>query len=388
MPDRLDIELQARLDAHRAQSLYRQRRTIFGPQTPVLQQDREYLSFCSNDYLGLANEPSIAQAFQDAIDKYGSGSGAAHLITGHSYEHEALEVELAEFTNRPRALLFSTGYMANMGVINALTSPADRVLQDQLNHASLLDGGWLSKGQSTRYAHNDMQALASLLSEPPAGRDLVVTDGLFSMDGDLACLPEMASLAEKYHAHLMVDDAHGIGVLGENGGGTVEHFGLSMAQVPILVGTLGKGFGTFGAFVAGSDALIESMIQFARTYIYTTATPPALAAATRQSLRVIKNGHARREHLRGLIEHFRALAFAEDINLLPSDTAVQPIFMGEADAALNAAAKLAEQGILITPIRPPTVPKGTARLRVTLSAAHTTSQVERLVAALAAALNN
>lgn len=377
-----DRELSAALAERRARNLYRQRLTLESPQGAQVRVGMDScINFASNDYLGLAAHPEVTAAFAAAAQRWGVGSGASHLISGHGHEHQALEEELAAFTGRPRALLFSTGYMANLGVINALVGSEDLVVQDRLNHASLLDGGFLCRARFERYAHGDLDALAALLTLP-AGRRLVVTDGVFSMDGDLAPLPELAALAERHAAWLMVDDAHGFGVLGANGGGCTEHFGLDLDQVPILVGTLGKAFGTFGAFVAGSDALIETLIQFGRTYIYTTALPPAVAAATRASLRLVRTEPWRRDHLRNLIAQFRAGAVALGIPLLPSATPIQPVPIGDPERTLAIATRLRETGFLVGGIRPPTVPAGTARLRIALSAAHTQVQIDHLLDAL------
>lgn len=378
-------DLAAELAAREAAGLYRRRRTIEGPQGPMLLCDgRELLSFCSNDYLGLANHPEILAALKRGADKYGVGSGAAHLVNGHSRAHHQLEEELAAFTGRPRALLFSTGYMANLGVVNALAGPGDAVFEDRLNHASLLDAGLLSRARLARFAHADTQALEKKLGDSKAGDKLVLTDGVFSMDGDIAPLPELASTAKRHDAWLMVDDAHGMGVLGQTGGGSLEHFDLGLDEVPILMGTLGKGFGTFGAFVAGSEELIEYLINTARPYIYTTATPPAMAEATRASLRLVQEEGWRREKLWGLIKQFRAGASQLGLDLMDSSSPIQPLLVGDTQKALRLSEALLDRGILISAIRPPTVPEGTARLRITLSAAHSDEQVDQLLTALEA----
>lgn len=343
---------------------------------------QSYLAFCSNDYLGLANHPQIVHAFQAAAEKYGVGSGAAHLVSGHHIEHHALEEELAEFTNRPRALLFSTGYMANLGVMSALLDRGDTVYQDRLNHASLLDGGRLSGARLVRYAHGDIRALADRLSAHKAGEALVATDGVFSMDGDLAPLTELARICRDRGAWLMVDDAHGFGVLGRQGRGSLDDFGLGVEDVPIMMGTLGKALGTSGAFVAGSEELIETLIQKARTYIFTTAAPPAVAAATRVSLRLAQSEDWRRGHLQALVARFRRGAEQLGLGLMNSSTPIQPLVVGEAGRAVAISSALQERGILISAIRPPTVPAGTARLRITFSAAHSEAQVDRLLEAL------
>lgn len=383
MPDPGLPDLTAGLQRRREQQLYRRRRVLEGPQGTVVPLDgRSYLAFCSNDYLGLANHPDLIQALQQAAARYGVGSGAAHLVCGHSTEHHALEEELAEFTGRPRALLFSTGYMANMGTIAALVGRGDTVYEDRLNHASLLDGGRLSGARLMRYAHADAESLAARLAGQGDGTALIATDGVFSMDGDVAPLPALAKVARDHGAWLLVDDAHGFGVIGREGKGTLDHYRLGLDDVPIVVGTLGKAFGTAGAFVAGSEDLIETLIQQARPYIFTTAPPPALAAATRVSLRLARREEWRREKLRALIQRFRDGAAQLALPLMTSWTPIQPLIVGEAARALALSAALQERGILISAIRPPTVPAGTARLRITLSAAHTEAQVDRLLAAL------
>ncbi|MTW21540.1 8-amino-7-oxononanoate synthase [Allochromatium palmeri] len=377
-----ETELRPRLDALKAQSLYRRRRLQDSPQQPQARVDgRPMLSFCGNDYLGLANHPEVIAALRDGAERWGVGSGAAHLVNGHSRAHQALEEALAEFTGRPRALLFSTGYMANLGVISALAGRNDTVFEDRLNHASLLDGALLSRARLRRYPHADAQALKRLIDTDPAR--LIVTDGVFSMDGDLAPLPGLAAIAREVGAWLMVDDAHGLGVLGRDGRGSLDHCGLGPEDVPILMGTLGKAFGTFGAFVAGSEELIETLIQSARSYIYTTATPPALAEATLASLDITRREHWRRERLAEWIDRFRTGATRIGLNLMDSPTPIQPIQAGSAEQALAWSAALEAAGLLVTAIRPPTVPEGTARLRVTLSAAHTADDIDRLLAALA-----
>ncbi|WP_286239802.1 8-amino-7-oxononanoate synthase [Neptuniibacter halophilus] len=372
----LSAELQARKQA----SLYRQRRTLETPQQPVVQVDgREYLAFCSNDYLGLANHPEVIKSFQQAAELYGVGGGASHLVNGHSRAHHELELALAEFTGRPRALLFSTGYMANLGAVNALLDKQDAVFQDRLNHASLLDAGLLSGARFQRYLHNDPVSLDKRLGKTEARRKLVVTDGVFSMDGDVADLPALADVCQRHDAWLMVDDAHGFGCLGAQGGGCAEQFSLSGEKLQVLVGTLGKGFGTAGAFVAGSEELIETLIQHARTYIYTTSMPPAVAAATLTSLRLLRSETWRRDKLEALITQFRRGCESMGLSLMDSPTPIQPILIGESDQAVAMSQALEAEGIFISAIRPPTVPAGSARLRVTLSAAHTEQQVQRLL---------
>ncbi|TQV62534.1 MAG: 8-amino-7-oxononanoate synthase, partial [Halothiobacillaceae bacterium] len=349
--------LRQRLAERRAAHLYRSLKIAEGPQAPRRVVDgREVLGFCSNDYLGLANHPEVIAAFRRGASEYGVGSGAAHLVNGHTRAHQALEEELAAFLGRERALLFSTGYMANLGAVGALAGRGDAVFEDRLNHASLLDAGLLSGARFRRYPHADAGALARQLSETEAGERLVVTDGVFSMDGDLAPLPELAALARRHDAWLMVDDAHGIGVLGRTGRGTLEHFGLGSDDAPILMGTLGKALGTAGAFIAGDHDLIEWLIQAARPYIYTTAMPAALAEATRASLRLVDDEAWRREHLRDLIVQFKTGAQQIGLKLMPSDTPIQPILVGDAGEAMKLSARLWDAGIQVTAIRPPTVP--------------------------------
>jgi len=379
----IDWQLKQALEQRKAASLYRQRRVVSSPQDVVLEIDgAQYLSFSSNDYLGLASHPEIADAFQQGASRWGSGSGAAHLITGHTAAHHALEEELADFLGYPRVLLFSSGYQANLGVHQALLGRSDRTIHDRLNHASLLDGAKLSGAKLLRYAHSDISALEQRLSSTTSGRTLVVTDGVFSMDGDTAPLPAMVNECRCGGATLMVDDAHGIGVHGPQGRGSVARFELGPDEVPILMGTLGKAFGVSGAFVAGSEALVETLIQQARTYIYTTATPPAQAEATRTALRLLKNAEDRREKLQQLIERFRSGAAQLGLQLMPSKTPIQPLWIGAAEDAVVLSEKLQQQKILVAPIRPPTVPEGSARLRITFSANHTVEQVDQLLEAL------
>jgi len=379
----MSFDLTARLAQRKADDLYRQRPLLESPQGPdVVIDGRPMLAFCSNDYLGLASHPDVIAALRTGAERWGVGGGASHLVNGHCGPHHELELALAEFTGRPRALLFSTGYMANLGTVTALVGKGDSVLEDRLNHASLLDAGLLSGARFSRYLHNDAASLAARLDKAE-GNTLVVTDGVFSMDGDLADLPALCAEARKKGAWVMVDDAHGFGPLGVNGGGIVEHFGLSQDDVPVLVGTLGKAFGTAGAFVAGSEELIETLIQFARPYIYTTSQPPAVACATLKSLELLRAENWRRDHLNALIARFRAGAQAIGLRLMDSPTPIQPILIGGSRQAMALSAELREHGILVGAIRPPTVPAGTARLRVTLSALHSEAQVDRLLVALA-----
>lgn len=372
------------LEHIKKQHLYRSRKVIDGPQGACIQmQGRSLLNFSSNDYLGLANHPAVKKAFISAVEKYGVGSGSAHLICGHSSEHHALEEELAEFTGRSRALVFSTGYMANVGILSALLNKQDEVFEDRLNHASLIDGGLMSGARFRRYSHNDMTRLQQLLDNSKASKKVIVSDGIFSMDGDEAPMTELVALADKYQAALMIDDAHGMGVLGDNGAGLLDQCGLNQQQVPILMATLGKALGTFGAFVAGSESLIEFLIQHARSYIYTTAPPPAVMAATRVSLKLCQQESWRREKLNALIQQFRQGAQQLGLSLLDSSTAIQPIIFADNEKTVKASQYLMSKGFLVSAIRSPTVPKGSERLRITLSAEHTETQVNALLDVLA-----
>lgn len=372
-----------KLVERRANNLFRRRRVLESAQQPELVIDgRRLLGFCSNDYLGLAADARVSESLRRAAERYGVGAGASHLVTGHHCEHHALEEELAEFVGLPRALLFSTGYMANLAVVSTLLERHDVVYQDRLNHASLIDAAQLSRASLVRYAHADTEELSRLATDQTRGRGLIATDGVFSMDGDVAPLPALLNLARQHDLHLLVDDAHGLGVLGAGGRGSFAYFGLSAEEPAILMGTLGKAFGTFGAFVAGGEDLVETLIQQARTYIYTTALPPAVAAATRASLRIVCEEDWRRNHLLTLVQRFRQGADGLGFQLLPSDSPVQALVLGSVDKAVAVSRFLEEQGILVAAIRPPTVPAGTARLRITFSAAHSEAQVDRLLQAL------
>ncbi|MCG2580696.1 MAG: 8-amino-7-oxononanoate synthase [Marinobacter sp.] len=372
----------AELEQRKQSGLYRTRRLISGPQQPSLTSDgQSLLSFCSNDYLGLANHPANIEALVNALPETGLGGAASHLICGHHDAHHRLEERLAAFTRRSAALFFSTGYMANLGAISALAGRGDTIFSDRLNHASIIDGCILSRAKVRRYPHSDMVALERMLADT-SGHKLVVTDGVFSMDGDIAPLRELAALCKTHDALLVVDDAHGVGVLGPQGRGSVAELGLSEDDVPVLIGTLGKAVGTSGAFVAGPRVLMDYLVQKARTYIYTTAMPPAIAEATVASLDLIERDDERREHLRELIERFRRGASELGYQLMPSDTPIQPIMVGDNWSALALSKALEKRGLLVTAIRPPTVPEGEARLRVTLSASHALSDVDRLLKGL------
>ena len=346
--------------------------------------DRKVISFCSNDYLGLANHPQVKQAMVEAIGHYGVGSGAAHLVNGHSDAHHQLEEELADFCGYPRAILFSTGYMANLGLCQALIDRNDHVFEDRLNHASLIDGGLISGARLQRYLHNDVPSLQKKLARL-SGNDtekLVLTDGVFSMDGDIARLPELSALCRESDSWLMVDDAHGFGTLGETGKGCLQYFSLTADDVPVYMATLGKAMGTAGAFIAGSEELIETIIQQARTYIYTTAMPAAIAEATRCSLNIIQKEPQHLQNLNDNIAYFKTCCSGAGLDIENSQTAIQPLLIGDDQKAINLSQTLFEKGFLVTAIRPPTVPEGTSRLRITLSASHTREHIERLVDAL------
>jgi 8-amino-7-oxononanoate synthase len=367
----------------------RQRRVIErypapGDGTRVLVDGRPLRVFCSNDYLGLAQHPEVVAALQAASAQFGAGSGAAHLVTGHSTPHHQLEAELAAFTGRERALLFSTGYMANLGVLTSFAGRGEAILEDRLNHASLIDGARLSGARLLRYRHADASHAALVLADR-ANCAVIATDGLFSMDGDVAPLRELAALATRHRAWLMVDDAHGLGVLGASGRGALEQAGLDARAVPLLVGTLGKAFGCFGAFVAGDEAVIELLLQRARTYTFTTALPPGVAAAASAALRLAQRESWRREQLEARIAQFRAGATALKLPLTGSTSPIQPLIAGDSARALRLSRALYEQGFWVAAIRPATVPAGSARLRLTLSSTHSAADVNELLAALARA---
>jgi 8-amino-7-oxononanoate synthase len=375
-------QLQQSLAERASQGLLRTRRTLTTPQSPHIVVDgKSYLAFCSNDYLGLANHPQLISALQNGAQQWGVGAGAAHLVSGHSEPHHLLEHQLAAFVDKPAALYFSTGYMANLGVVQALVGKGDTVFADKLNHASLNDAMLLSRAEVKRYRHGDMAQLEKLLSETSKGRKLVITDAVFSMDGDLAPLREMLALCEQHDAWLYVDDAHGFGVLGEQGRGSLSHFGIASERI-IYMATLGKAAGVSGAFVAAEQVVIDTLVNHANSYVYTTASPAALSVALSHSLQLIAQGNDWRAHLSSLIAKLRNGLANLPWSLMPSDTAIQPVLIGDNQRALELSAGLRERGIWVAAIRPPTVPQGTARLRITLSAAHTDEDVERLIGAL------
>jgi len=366
--------------------LRRVRSVVPGDGAWIVVDGKRLLGFASNDYLGLARHPAIVEALARAAHTSGVGAQAAHLLGGHREEHARLEDLLARWTGRERALLFSTGYMANVGVISALLGADDLCVQDKLNHASLIDGARLAGCELKRYVHGDAGSAARQLGTRRAAAALVATDGVFSMDGDVAPLRELAALCRAQGAALLVDDAHGLGVLGAQGAGSVAEAELSQDEVPVLMGTLGKALGTFGAFVAGSATLIDGLVQNARSFVYTTAMPPALAAATCAAIELARDDGERRATLAARIAQFRDGARDRSIALMESRTPIQPVPIGDSGAALAASARLEDAGFFVPAVRPPTVPPGRARLRLTLSALHTESDVERLLDALAIAL--
>ena len=414
-------QLEHDLDERAARGLLRQRRTLESPQSPHIVVDgKPYLAFCSNDYLGLANHPQLIAALQQGARDWGAGAGAAHLVSGHFAPHQQLEDRLAAFVGKPAALLFSTGYMANLGVVQALAGKGDTVFADKLNHASLNDAMLLSRATVKRYRHGDVAQLAQWLAQTKSGRKLVITDAVFSMDGDLAPLRELLALCEQHDAWLYVDDAHGFGVLGEQGRGSLAHFAIassghgqeavsdesrhvrspflnplpqageeaneSLRDFPvnriIYMATLGKAAGVSGAFVAAEQAVIDTLVNHANSYVYTTAPPPALSVALLQSLQLIEQGDALRANLHDLIAQLRNGLSDLPWPLMPSETAIQPLLIGDNRQALALSEALRARGIWVAAIRPPTVPQGTARLRITLSAAHSAADVERLIGAL------
>jgi len=375
MIDQLKAEL-----AERAQAgLTRKRRLLQSPQAAhLIADDQRRLSFASNDYLGLANHPNLISALQNAAKEAGVGGGASHLITGHHQFHHDAEQALASFIGLPAGLLFSTGYMANMGVVAALLGRNDAIFADKLNHASLNDAAVLARAELNRYAHQDLSQLEKMLAASTAQRKLVIVDAVFSMDGDIAPVSKLLVLCEKYDAYLLLDDAHGFGVLGEQGRGILSHFDVASPRI-IYMATLGKAAGVAGAFVAGDETIIEYLIQSAKTYIYTTASPPSLAAALVAAVNVMKSDEARHQHLKDLIAYFKENLSLKKWQLMPSDTAIQPIVVGSNEAVLGLSDYLLARGVLVPAIRPPTVPKNTARLRISLSAAHALDDVKLLI---------
>jgi len=374
--------LQLALDKRKAEGLLRQRRLLDSPQAEhIVANNKPYLSFCSNDYLGLANRPELIATMQKAAGDSGVGSGASGLVTGHHRYHDDLERQLAKFVNMPAALLFSTGYMANIGVLGALVGRGDAIFADKLNHACLNDGGYYSLAEFNRFAHNDVAALEKLLKASTAKHKLIAVDAVFSMDGDIAPLAEYLALCEKYDAYLYIDDAHGFGVLGEHGQGSLNHLKLKSPRI-MMMATLGKAAGVAGSFVAGESVVIDYLIQTAKSYVYSTPAPPALSATLSASVRLIEQGDDLRSHLRSLITYFKENLHCKKWQLMPSETSIQPLVVGGNLEALALSEYLQKQGILVPAIRPPTVPVGTARLRVSLSAAHSLDDVKQLISAI------
>lgn len=382
----IEFRLTTEISELAAAGLTRRRRLLESPcgRTATV-NGKNVLNFASNDYLGLAGNAEIAQAMADGALQWGAGSGASHLVSGHLAPHEALEKEIAAFVGFPRALTFSTGYLANLAIVPTLAGRGAAIFSDKLNHASLIDAMQLAKANGAevqRYPHGDVTALERLLATSTTATKLIVTDAVFSMDGDLAPLPLLYALAERYDAWLVIDDAHGFGVLGKNGRGSLSHFNLPATPRILLMGTLGKAAGVGGAFVGGSETAIEFLLQKARSYIFTTAAPPAIACALSKSLALIENGDARRANLFARIGQLRDGLAGLPWQLLPSATAIQPLIVGDNEAALALANALWERGFWVPAIRPPTVPKGTARLRISLSAAHNAGDIDHLITAL------
>jgi len=374
--------LQLALDKRKEDGLLRQRRLLDSPQAEhIVANSQSYLSFCSNDYLGLANHTKLIAAMQQAAGNSGVGSGASNLITGHHRYHDDLEKQLARFVGFPAALLFSTGYMANIGVLGALVGRGDAIFADKLNHACLNDGGYYSLAEFNRFAHNDIVALESLLKVSSAKHKLIAVDAVFSMDGDIAPLAEYLALCEKYDAYLYVDDAHGFGVLGEHGEGSLNHLKLKSPRI-IMMATLGKAAGVAGAFVAGQQVVIDYLIQTAKSYVYSTPAPPALSATLTASVQLIEQGDDLRSHLYSLIDYLKNNLNCKKWTLMPSQTSVQPLLVGNNQDALALSEFLQLRGILVPAIRPPTVPAGTARLRISLSASHSLDDVKKLITAI------
>jgi 8-amino-7-oxononanoate synthase len=362
---------------------YRQRRKLDSPQgIKVVIDGQQFLSFCSNDYLGLANDARVCQAAKEAISNFGVGSGASQLISGYSSLHASLEEQLSEFLGYQRCVLFSSGYLANLGVISAFSSRHSLILGDQLNHASLIDAARYAAGDLKRYKHRDINHAKEIVNNSQSKSHLIVSDGVFSMEGNIAVIEQLYQLKRNTNDKLIIDDAHGIGMLGNNGKGSLEQENIEPYKVDILIGTFGKAFGGSGAFVLGDNDTIDYLIQKARTLIYTTAPPAALAAAATQSLNIIINEPERRQKLHKNIEYFRNALSQTTLELLDSITAIQTIILGENKHALRFSKQLEERGLLVLAIRPPTVPKNTARLRITLSSEHTQQQIDVLVTAL------
>jgi 8-amino-7-oxononanoate synthase len=370
------------LEKRKTNGLLRQRRLLDSPQAEhIVANNQRFLSFCSNDYLGLANHPLLISAMQNAAGEAGVGSGASNLITGHHRYHDDLETQLAQFVGLPAALLFSTGYMANIGVLGALVGRHDAIFADKLNHACLNDGSYYSQAEFNRFAHNDVQALEALLKASKARVKMIAVDAVFSMDGDIAPIPEYLALCEQYDAYLYIDDAHGFGVLGQHGAGSLSHFNIKSPRI-LMMATLGKAAGVAGAFVAGEKVVIDYLIQTAKSYVYSTPAPPALSATLAKSVSLIEAGDDLRVHLQALINYFKVNLKLNKWHLMPSDTTIQPLVVGDNFQALHLSETLQAQGILVPAIRPPTVPVNTARLRISISAAHRLEDIQQLIVAI------
>lgn len=363
--------------------LLRTRRIIDGPQDAAMLVDgKRVMAYASNDYLGLANHPKVIEAAMRALKRYGLGAAASHMVSGHMRAHHELEEKLGDYIGLPKALLFSSGYMANIGILTALAGRGDAIFADKLNHACLNDGALLSRATFKRYPHCDLAKLESMLAVAKCGgRKLIVTDAVFSMDGDIAPLPELLKLAETYDALLVIDDAHGFGVLGYRGKGSLEHFNLKSDRI-VYMATLGKAAGGYGAFVAGHEDIVEWILQSARTYIFTTATPPAIAAAMRASLEVMQEDRERLKHLRTMIDFFGDSLKLQFAKLPYSQTAIQPIIIGDNATTMAFAEALRDRHMFVPAIRPPSVPPGTSRLRVSITASHTADDLFDLITAL------
>jgi len=373
-------ELRQQRDQRKSDSLWRSRRTVDSPPDREIQiGDRKLLNFCSNNYLSLANHPALIEAATAAAARYGTSTSASHLIAGHNTLHAELEESLAKFTGAEKAILFSTGYMANLAVPDTLLGRNDLLVQDRLNHASIIDGGKITNAKVRRYAHNDVQAAADILGKSDHHRKLLITDGVFSMDGDVAPLAQLQNVCQQHDTVLMVDDAHGFGVIGDAGLGSLENAGLVPKDNILLLGTLSKGCGSFGAFIAGDAVYIDSLVQHARSYIYTTALPSPVVAASIKAIELIQNESWRREKLHDNIQYFRKRAQQNEIPLTDSTTPIQPIIFGDNLATLKLSEQLYQQGFMVVAIRPPTVAVGQARLRITLMTDHTHSDIDRLV---------
>ncbi len=372
------------LSQHKQKGLYRQRQILqkmVGMQRQY--KDKNFCCFSSNDYLGLAQHPAVIKSFKVAVDGYGVGSGSSHFLGAYNRYHYEFELALAEFLNFPKVLVFSTGYMANLGILGSLLQRRSALFADKLSHASLIDGAKLSGALFKRYPHNNLVSLEKHLIRSTAKHKFIMTDGVFSMDGDIALLPSLTEIAQKFSSILLVDDAHGIGVLGKNGVGICEHFGC---KPDILSGGFGKAFGCFGGFVASNEVIIENLIQFARPYMYTTALPAALAKAAHTSLFLLQTETWRREKLQSLIRHFKQRAKHLDLPIMASDTPIQPILIKNTQQTMALSAYLTQNGFLVNAIRPPTVPENTSRLRISLNALHSKNEISRLLEQIALGL--